>query len=75
MFQATEQEISQARRTRFALITGTNDFRRANILDIFNGGFAKDGFHAKLFEVPGMEHDICDGHTLSLVLDFLESVT
>jgi hypothetical protein len=54
------------------LITGTRDFRRGNILDIFNGGFAHDGFQAKLFDVRGMGHDVADGETLSAVLDFLE---
>jgi len=53
-------------------ITGTNDFRRGNILDIFRGGFEQEGFQAKLLDVPGMEHDICDGETLSRALDFLE---
>ena len=75
VFDATDNEIAGAKQVRFALITGTNDFRRGNILDIYNGGFAHEGFHAKLFEVPGMAHDICDGATLSAVLDFLESST
>jgi len=47
-FEATDEEIVQAKRVRFVLVTGTNDFRRGNILDIFNGGFAKEGFKAKL---------------------------
>ena len=72
-FQATEGEIAQAKRVRFALVTGTNDFRRGNILDIFNGGFAKEGFKAKLFDVPGMQHTTCSGEILSTALDFIES--
>jgi hypothetical protein len=72
LLAATEDEIAAARHVRFALITGTRDFRRGNILDIFNGGFAQEGFQAKLFEVPGMPHDIADGKTLSAALDFLE---
>jgi Esterase PHB depolymerase len=70
---ATPGEIAAARRVRFALITGTNDFRRGNILDIFNGGFAREGFQARLFDVPGMAHDIAGAETLSAVLDFLET--
>src|SRR5258708_26186962 len=70
---ATDDEISAARHVRFGLINGTNDFRRGNILDIFNGGFAREGFQAKLFEVQGMAHDVPDGKTLSAVLDFLEA--
>jgi hypothetical protein len=73
LLTATEDEIAAARHVRFGLITGTNDFRRGNILDIFNGGFAREGFQAKLFEVQGMAHDVADGKTLSAVLDFLEA--
>jgi hypothetical protein len=65
-------EIARARRVRFVLITGTNDFRRGNILDVFDGGFAREGFQAKLLDVPGMEHDICSGEILSAALDFIE---
>jgi hypothetical protein len=72
LFQATADEIARARRVRFVLITGTNDFRRGNILDVFNGGFAREGFQAKLLDVPGMEHDICSGEILSAALDFIE---
>ncbi len=73
-FEATDQEIAQAKRVRFVLVTGTNDFRRGNILDIFNGGFAKEGFKAKLFDVPGMQHTTSSGDILSAALDFIESV-
>ena len=72
-FDATTDEIARARRVRFVLITGTNDFRRGNILDIYNGGFAKQHFAAKLVDVPGMDHAICDAATLSAALDFIES--
>ncbi len=72
-FEATDQEIAQAKRVRFVLVTGTNDFRRGNILDIFNGGFAKEGFKAKLFDVPGMQHTTSSGEILSAALDFIES--
>lgn len=72
LFDATADEIAQAQHVRFALITGTNDFRRGNILDVYNGGFAKEGFQAKLFDVPGMGHEICSADTLSAALDFLD---
>lgn len=72
IFDATAGEIAAARRVRFVLITGSGDFRRGNIVDIFNGGFAKHDFQAKLFDVPGMGHDTADGQTLSEALDFLE---
>lgn len=73
LFQATEREIRGAKHVRFALITGSEDFRRGNILDIFYGGFTRAGFQAKLFDVPGMSHDVAGGATLNSVLDFLES--
>ena len=70
---ATADEIAAAKHVRFALITGTNDFRHGNILDIYNGGFKSEGFKSKLFDVDGMGHDTPDGTTLSKILDFLES--
>jgi hypothetical protein len=72
LFDATTDEIGGARGVRFALITGSRDFRHGNILDIFNGGFAAEGFKAKLFDVPGMPHDTADAQTLSAALDFIE---
>lgn len=72
-FSATPDEIRGSRRVRFAVITGAEDFRRGNILDVFNGGFAKAGFQAKLFDVPGMSHDVADPSTLFSALDFLEA--
>jgi hypothetical protein len=74
-FEATSDEITRAHAVRFALITGSRDFRRGNILDIFNGGFSQDGFKAKLFDVPGMPHDTADAQTLSAALDFIEQAT
>jgi len=72
LFEATEREIRGAKSVRFALITGSDDFRRGNILDIFYGGFAKAGFQVKLFDVLGMSHDVVRGATLNSVLDFLD---
>jgi hypothetical protein len=72
IFNATAEEIVGARRVRFVLITGTNDFRRGNILDVFNGGFFREGFRAKLLDVPGMGHTTCSGETLAAALDFIE---
>jgi hypothetical protein len=74
-FEATLGEIARAKRVRFVLITGTNDFRRGNILDIYNGGFVKQHFAAKLIDVPSMDHAICDAATLSAALDFIENGT
>jgi len=73
LLDASEEEVRKAKGVAFVLITGTNDFRRGNILDIFHGGFEQDGFKAKLFDVPGMAHDISNGEILARALDFLEA--
>ena len=72
VFRATATEVEAAKLVRFVLITGSNDFRRGNILDIYHGGFAKAGIHSKLLDVPGLGHDLCDGKTFSAALDFIE---
>jgi hypothetical protein len=72
VFPATASEVADARnKTKFVLITGTGDFRRGNILDIYNGGYLIESFRAKLIDVPGMGHQDCDGKTLEQALDFL----
>lgn len=71
--QATAQEVANARsRVRFALITGPDDFRHGNILDIYNGGYAAERFQSRLFDVPGMGHDHCSADTLDKALYYLE---
>src|SRR5579862_1684101 len=72
-FAATVDEVRGARTVRFVLITGSRDFRRGNILDIYNGGFAKEGLQAKLFDVPGMPHDTADAATFSDAVDFIDA--
>jgi hypothetical protein len=72
LLEASQEDVVAAKQVRFALVTGSGDFRRGNILDIFHGGFKRDGFQAELFDVPGMGHDICRGETLIRILDFLE---
>ncbi len=57
---------------RIALITGEKDWRRGNILDIYNGAYVKDGFNVKLWDVPGMGHEICTPEILGQALDFIE---
>jgi len=72
IFHASAAEVEAARRVRFVLITGSNDFRRGNILDVYYGGFAKSAIQSKLFDVPGLGHDTCDGETFLAALDFIE---
>jgi hypothetical protein len=75
VFDGNAEEIARGRKVRFVLITGSNDFRRGNILDIYHGGFSREQFQAKLFDVPGMGHDTCDGATLAAALDFLAGIS
>lgn len=68
----TFQEIAAAKaNTRFALITGSRDFRQGNILDIYYNGYAAENYRAKLFDVPGMEHADCSAAILEQALDFI----
>jgi pimeloyl-ACP methyl ester carboxylesterase len=72
--EPTKQQIDYVKRyVRFALITGPGDFRHGNILNIAEGGFIKDGFQAKVFDIPEMRHEFCNGPTLARAIDFLES--
>ena len=57
----------------FALITGDQDPRRGNLLDLYEGGFEKRHFRAKLMDLPGIGHAPCDAVTLRQALDFVEN--
>jgi len=59
-------------KVRFAIITGETDWRRGNILDVFRGGYEKQKFHARLWEVAGLGHAICGPETLKEAVEFLE---
>ncbi len=60
--------------TRFVMITGSNDWRRGNIRDIYNFGYKQEGFkHVLLLDVDGQPHTDCDGPTLEKALDFIET--
>jgi hypothetical protein len=60
---------------RFALVTGSGDFRHGNILDIYNGGFQPDGFQARLLDIDGMPHTLCPAPVLNASLEFIENRT
>lgn len=73
VISASPQEISSAKQdVRFALITGSRDFRHGNILDIYQNGYALEDFNARLFDVPNMSHTYCDAATLSRAIDFID---
>lgn len=64
-FTADQQRVLETkRRVKFALVTGSEDFRYGNILDIYRGGFLQDRYKVRLFDVPGMEHTLCPGTVL-----------
>ena|SRR5579871_196723 len=60
------------RRMRFAIITGSRDFQRGSVLDVYYGGYVAHGFHAILFDVEGMGHETCGAPTLAQAIDFLD---
>lgn len=71
---ATAQECQWARSyVRFAIVTGCDDFRRSYLQDIYNDGFRRGGYQARLFDVPDLGHNLCDGRTLQQALDFLST--
>lgn len=66
--------VAEARaKARFAFITGEQDFRRGNILDIYQGGFLKHGFHARLIDEPKKGHQFCSPESLLEAIHFLDS--
>ncbi len=73
LLEASAGEIKAARqKVRFVLITGPADFRYGHLQDIYAGGFAKDGFQAKLIDDPWMTHEPCGPVALCQALDFIE---
>jgi hypothetical protein len=59
------------KKVRFAFITGANDFRYGNILDIYQGGFVKNGFQATLIDQPNMGHQMCSPESLLEAFHFV----
>jgi hypothetical protein len=73
VWPAPLDRVAEAReKGRFAFITGEQDFRRGNILDIYQGGFLKHGFHAKLIDDPKKGHQLCSPESLSEAIHFLD---
>lgn len=76
LFSASPLEVDNARENvRFALITGSRDFRHGNILDLYEGGYADDGFAVKLFDVPDMSHAYCNSETFARAIAFVDRGT
>ena len=74
--QTTDAQIAAAKAgVRFAFLTGSRDFRHGFILDLFHGGYEKDGFQAKLIDVPGAPHAPATGPRFEEALAFVEGKT
>lgn len=65
-------EAKVMRTVRFALVSGSGDFRYGHMLDIFDGGYKPGGYQAKFFDQKGMGHSLCSGSTLTKVLTFID---
>ena len=67
-------EVADAakRRVRFALITGENDCRKGNVMDLFHVGFDKHGFEIKLFVAPRQGHEYRGARFFIKGLEFIE---
>ncbi len=74
-FKHTEETSRAKERVKFCLITGTYDFRRFEVMAIYEQGFEKEKYKCKLFDIPEMGHDNCPPQTLEKVLDYLDGKT
>ena len=64
--------IAAARpKVRFVFITGAKDFRYGHILDIYESGFMKNGFQARLIDQPDMGHQLCSSESLLKAFQFV----
>ena len=74
LMPGTPEEVEQAKRNvRFVIITGKKDFRYSNLLDLYEGGFCKSGFEAKLIDVPDMDHELCSAPVLGQAISYLDA--
>jgi hypothetical protein len=73
VFEGDEKLLEKVRSdVGFALITGSKDFVRGYILDLYEGGFAAQKYRAKLFDVPGMNHEIASAATVDRAIRWLD---
>jgi predicted esterase len=57
----------------FAVITGPRDFNHQGLVTFYNERLVPEKYQAKLFDVPGMGHQIAPGQVLNIALTWLES--
>jgi predicted esterase len=62
-------------KSRFALLTGSEDFNREPVHEIYTMGFQKDHFdHVAYIEVPGMGHGVPETKWLEQAIESLDMV-
>ena len=73
-FIPDDQVVDLARKyCRYALVTAEKDFNRPNTRAAFEQGFRKEGFASvKLFDVPGIGHQMPAGDWLAKAIDYLD---
>ena len=72
VWPVSPDRVAEARKKmRFVFITGAKDFRYGNILDIYQGGFVKNGFQARLIDQPDMGHQMCSPESLLEAFQFV----
>jgi len=59
-------------KVRFVFISGARDFRYGKIRDIYEGGFVKNGFQARLIDQPNMGHQMCSSEPLAAAFHFVD---
>jgi predicted esterase len=67
--------LDRAKRgSRFALLTGSEDFNREPVHEIYTAGFQKDHFeHVEYIEVPGMGHGVPETKWLEQAVQSLDA--
>lgn len=65
-----EDEVKE--NVRFALVTGPQDWRYGDIVDIYQGGYKPYGYQAELFDIPDMGHHNSSPETLQKAISFLD---
>ncbi len=70
-FEYNGSDVNEIKKNNlFVIITGSKDFRYCYLKDIYQYGFKKNGFKAKLLDYKNFEHTLCNSSQLEEVLVF-----
>jgi len=73
VWPAPADSVARARtNVVFALITGSKDPLRGNIQDIYEWGFVKKHFQARLFDIPGFGHELPEPRVLQKAITYID---